>query len=62
MTTPLPGAGTPAPQPPRQDRPTLHWPEPSTRRGAVLYAIIGGLIAWMLIYVVTHIHVAIAWH
>ena len=59
MTTPLPGAGTPDPQPPR---PAPHWPEPSTRRGAVLYAIIGGLIAWILIYVVTHIHVAITWH
>lgn len=30
--------------------------------GAILYAIIGGLIVWLLVDVLPHIHIAISWH
>jgi hypothetical protein len=37
------------------------WPDASTPRGAVLYAAIGGLIVWLLVNVVPHIHISITW-
>jgi hypothetical protein len=62
MTASLPGPGTPAPQPPQPDKRPLRWPQPSTPRGAVLYAVIAGLIVWIVVTVLTHLHVAISWH
>lgn len=62
MTASLPGPGTPAPQPPHPDRHALRWPEPSTPWGAVLYAVIAGLIVWIVVTVLAHLHVAISWH
>lgn len=40
-----PGPGAPALRPPRPDRRALRWPDASTPSGAVLYAVIAGLIA-----------------
>ena len=62
MTAPLPGPGAPAPLPPRPDRRALHWPDASTPSGAVLYAVIAGLIVWIVVNVLSHVHVAITWH
>ena len=62
MTASFPGPGSPAPQAPRPDRRALHWPEPSTPRGAVLYAVIAGLIVWIVVTVLSHLHVVISWH
>ena len=62
MTTPLPGSGTSAPQEARSDGRALRWPEPSTPRGAVLHAVIAGLIVWIVVTVLSHLHVAISWH
>lgn len=61
MTTPVPDPRTPASQPPRPGRRALRWPETSAPRGAILYAIIGGLIVWFLVDVLPHIHIAISW-
>jgi hypothetical protein len=61
MTAP-PRPRTPAPQPPRPDRPAPCWPEPSTPGGTVLYAVIAGLILWIVVTVLSHIHVIISWH
>ena len=62
MTAPVHGPRTPAPQPPRLGGRGLRWPEASTRSGAILYAIIGGLIVLLLVNVVPHVHIAISWH
>jgi hypothetical protein len=40
----------------------MRWPEPSTPRGAVLYAVIAGLIVWLVVNVLSHVHVTISWH
>jgi hypothetical protein len=61
MTAPLPGPGTPAPRS-RPDRSALRWPEPSTPWGDVLYAVIAGLIVWIVVTVLSHLHVVISWH
>ena len=61
MTAPIPGPRTPAPQPPRPDRGTLRWPDPTTPSGAVLYAVIAGLILWLIINILSHIHIIITW-
>jgi hypothetical protein len=37
------------------------WPDASTPRGAVLYAAIGGLLVWLLVNVLPHIHISITW-
>jgi hypothetical protein len=62
MTTPLPGPRTPVPQPPQPGRRALRWPEASAPMGAILYAIIGGLIVWLLVNILPHVHIAISWH
>ena len=62
MTAPIPGPRTPVSQPPRPGRRALRWPEASAPVGAILYAIIGGLIVWFLVDILPHIHVAISWH
>jgi hypothetical protein len=55
-------APVPASQPPRSGRRAGRWPEPSTRLGAILYAIIGGLIVWFLVDILPHIHIVVSWH
>ncbi len=62
MTAPVSGPRTPAPRSPRPDRHLLYWPDASTPSGAVLYAIIGGLIVWLVVNILSHVHVAITWH
>jgi hypothetical protein len=53
----------PAPDPrTRPGRREIRWPEPSTRPGAILYAIIGGLVVWFLVDILPHLHIAISWH
>jgi hypothetical protein len=61
MTAPLPGPKKPA----SEQRPApraRRCPDASTRSGAVLYAVIGGLIVWLLVSVLPHVHIAISWH
>ena len=62
MTTDIPGPGAPAPQTPRPDKRARHWPDVSTPSGAMLYAVIAGLIVWIIVSTLSHIHVAITWH
>ncbi len=63
MTAPAPRARTPVPQPPpRPGKRALRWPEASAPSGAILYAIIGGLIVWLLVDILPHVHIAISWH
>ena len=62
MTTPTPRPRTSAPRPPQPDKHTLHWPDTTTPAGAVLYAVIAGLIVWLLINVLSHVHIVITWH
>ena len=62
MTASASGPGTPVPQPPRPGRRTLRWPETSAPAGAILYAILGGLIVWLLVDILPHVHIAISWH
>ena len=57
-----PGPRTPAPQPPRPDKRSLRWPDASTPSGAVLYAVIAGMIVWIVVNVLSHVHIAITWH
>jgi hypothetical protein len=57
MTAPVPAS-----QPPRPGWRAGRWPEPSTRLGAILYAIIGGLIVWFLVNILPHIHIVVSWH
>jgi hypothetical protein len=47
------------PPPPRHGR---SWPEPATPQGAVLYAVIAGLIVWLVVSVLSHVQVSISWH
>jgi hypothetical protein len=37
------------------------WPEPGSPRGAGLYAVIAGLIVWLLIGVLSHVQVYVSW-
>jgi hypothetical protein len=57
MTAPVTG-----PHAPRPGRRGPRWPETSAPLGAVLYAIIGGLIVWLLVDVLPHVHITITWH
>jgi len=53
-------AHQPAPSPPpTPDKRPAALPDPATRRGAVLYAVIGGLIVYVLTLVLPHIHISI---
>jgi hypothetical protein len=61
MTALVPGPGTPAPLPPRPGRRALRWPEASTPSGAILYAMIGGLLVWFLVDILPHVHIVISW-
>ena len=58
MNAPISGPRTPQ----GPDRRAPRWPEAGEPLGAVLYATVGGLIAWLLVYVLPHIHIAISWH
>lgn len=62
MTTDIPGHGTPAPQPPPPDKHTRRWPDVSTPSGAVLYAVIAGVIVWIIVSILSHVHIIITWH
>lgn len=62
MTAPVPRPRTPASRPSRPDKRGPRWPEASTPLGAILYGIIGGLIVWLLVNVLPHVHIAISWH
>jgi hypothetical protein len=62
MSTDTPSPGTPTPQPPPSGKPAHHWPDVSTPRGAVLYAVIAGLIVWIIVTILSHLHIAITWH
>src|SRR5215469_12170972 len=62
MTPDTPRRGTPAPHAPRQGKPARRWPDPGTPSGAVLYAVIAGLIVWIIISILSHVHVLISWH
>jgi hypothetical protein len=42
-------------------RDCAQWPDPAKPSGAVFYAVVGGLIVWLLVDIVPHIHVAITW-
>lgn len=44
------------------DRGRRWWPDPNAPWGAVIYAVLGGLIVWLLVNVLPHVHVSIAWH
>jgi hypothetical protein len=63
MTAPDARHGEPTPERPGQlGKPKSRWwPDASTPRGAVLYAAIGGLIVWLLVNVLPHIHISITW-
>lgn len=62
MTEPAPDPRTSAPQSSHPGKRAVRWPETSTRLGAILYAIIGGLIVWFLVDILPHVHIAISWH
>jgi hypothetical protein len=62
MTPDTPRPGTPAPHVPRQGKPARRWPDPGTPSGAVLYAVIAGLIVWIIISILSHVHIIISWH
>ncbi|HEY4850410.1 MAG TPA: hypothetical protein VII22_06420 [Streptosporangiaceae bacterium] len=38
------------------------WPDPGKPPSAELYAVVGGLIVWLLVDVLPHVHVSIGWH
>lgn len=38
------------------------WPQPSTRWGALFYAVLGSSIVWLLVYVLSHVDISISWH
>jgi hypothetical protein len=61
MTAPLDGPRRPAQRSPRPAG-RARWPDAGTPLGAVLYAVLGGLILWILERVLPHIHIAISWH
>lgn len=58
----VPALGARRPPPRTRERRWL--PDASTPWGAVLYAAIGGLIVWLLVDVLPHIHihVSVNWH
>jgi len=60
VTPSLTESGSRTPDRPR--KPKARWPEATTPPGAVLYAVIAGLIVWLLISVLSHVHVYISWH
>ena len=62
MTPGTPSPGAPAPQAPSSGKPVRRWPDPGTPRGAVLYAVIAGLIVWTIISILSHIQILITWH
>lgn len=64
MIPPLTESGSsPLDSPDRPWKPAARrWPEPATPQGAVLYAVIAGLIVWLLIDVLSHVHIYISWH
>ena len=62
MTSGTPSPGAPAPQAPSPGKPVRRWPDPGTPWGAVLYAVIAGLIVWIIIGILSHIHILITWH
>jgi hypothetical protein len=41
-------------------KPRPGWPEPTSPLGTVLYAVIAGMIIWLLITVLSHVR--IYWH
>jgi hypothetical protein len=61
MSTPLPGSPKPVPQSSRPVRRVLRWPEPNTPRGTVLYGVIAGLIVWLVVNVLSHLHIVVSW-
>lgn len=64
MTVPSGGPGGPASRRPgwTEKRENRRWPDASTPWGAVLYAVVGGLIVWLLVNVLPHVHIAVSWH
>jgi hypothetical protein len=62
MTSGTPCPEAPAPQAPSPGKPARRWPDPGTPWGAVLYAVIAGLIVWIIIGILSHIHILITWH
>jgi hypothetical protein len=55
---PVPDQGPAAREP--QDMKRCWWPDPSAPWGAVLYAVIGGLLVWLLVDVLPHVHVHVS--
>jgi hypothetical protein len=55
VTSGTPSPGAPAPQAPSPGKPVRRWPDPGTPWGAVLYAVIAGLIVWIIIGILSHI-------
>jgi hypothetical protein len=43
-------------------RDSTRWPDPGKPLGAVLYAVVAGLIVWLLVDILPHVHVSITWH
>ncbi len=62
MTADTPRPEMPAPQAPRPGKPARRWPDPGTPSGAVLYAVIAGLIVWIIIGILSHVHIVVTWH
>ena len=69
MTPDTPRPGTPAPHAPQQGphapqqgKPVRPWPDPGTPSGAVLHAVIAGLIVWIIVSILSHVHIIISWH
>jgi hypothetical protein len=62
VTVGTPSPGAPAPQAPSPGKPARRWPDPGAPWGAVLYAVIAGLIVWIIISILSHIDVLITWH
>jgi hypothetical protein len=42
-------------------RESKRWPDPGKPPGAVFYAVVGGLIVWLLVDVIPHLHVSVTW-
>jgi hypothetical protein len=60
MSQTLPGAQR-GPQTPPPQRSRWRWPTTDSKTGAILYAVIGGMIVYVLVDVLPHIHVHITW-
>ena len=53
----------PGSQPPSDERRARRmWPPTDSWYGAVLYAVIGGVVASILVGVLSHIRVYVSWH